>query len=122
MPGSTSKRGHNRLVYYQYPHLFTDPVPTATEHLLLEITAFGEPEPYNKRRLISYLGQYLLDHGQSEVVRKYGLRRHHRRALQPKAFAPRPTASTRGQRCAPNLLLDQPKPTQANRVWVSDST
>ena len=51
-----------------------------------------------------------------------GLRRHGRRALQPKSFAPRTTDSTHGQRCAPNLLLDQPKPTQANRVWVSDST
>ena len=48
-----------------------------------------------------------------------GLRRHHRRALQPKAFAPRTTDSTHGRRCAPNLLLDQPRPTQANRVWVS---
>ena len=27
-----------------------------------------------------------------------------------------------GLRCAPNRLLDQPKPTQANRVWVSDIT
>lgn len=71
--GSTSKRGHNRLVYHQYPHLFTDPVPTATEHILLEITAFGEPEPHSKRSLISYLGQYLLDQQQPEVVQEYGL-------------------------------------------------
>ena len=33
----------------------------------------------------------------------------------------RPTRPT-GLRCAPNRLLDQPEPTQANRVWVSDST
>ena len=51
-----------------------------------------------------------------------GLRRHHRRALQPKAFVPRTTDSTHGQRCAPNLLLNQPRPTQANQVWVSDVT
>ena len=51
-----------------------------------------------------------------------GLRRHHRRALQPKAFAPRTTDSTPGQRSAPNLLLDQPRSAQANRVWVSDIT
>ena len=51
-----------------------------------------------------------------------GLRRHHRRALQLKSFVPRTTDSTHGQRCAPNLLLDQPRPTQANRVWVSDIT
>ena len=51
-----------------------------------------------------------------------GLRRHGRKALQPKSFDPRTTDSTHGQRCAPNLLRDQPSPTQANRVWVSDIT
>ena len=44
------------------------------------------------------------------------------RALQPKAFTPRTTDSTHGLRCAPNQLLDQPKPTQANQVWVSNIT
>ena len=44
------------------------------------------------------------------------------RALQPKAHTPRTTDSTHGLRCAPNRLLDQPKPTQGNRVWVSDIT
>ena len=39
-----------------------------------------------------------------------GLRRHGRRALQPKAFAPRTTDSTHGQRCAPSWLLNQPRP------------
>ena len=50
-------------------------------------------------------------------MRRWGLR-----ALQPKAFTPRTTDSTHGLRCAPNRLLDQPRPTQANRVWVSDTT
>ena len=41
--------------------------------------------------------------------------------------SPRPTRRAprtppMGFRCAPNRLLDQPKPTQANRVWVSDIT
>ena len=44
------------------------------------------------------------------------------RALQPKAYTPRMTDSTHGLRCAPNRLLDQPKPTRANQVWVSDIT
>ena len=42
--------------------------------------------------------------------------------MQPKSFVPRTTDSTHGLRCAPNLLLDQPKPTQSNRVWASDIT
>ena len=50
------------------------------------------------------------------------MRRQGLRALQPKACTPRTTDSTHGLRCAPNRLLDQPKPTQANRVWVSNST
>jgi putative transposase len=44
------------------------------------------------------------------------LRRHGRKDLQTKAFTPRTTDSTHGKRCAPNLLLDQPKPTQANQM------
>ena len=50
------------------------------------------------------------------------MRRRGLRALQPKAFTPRTTDSTHGLRCAPNRLLDRPKPTQANRVCVSDIT
>ena len=49
------------------------------------------------------------------------MRRRGLHALQPKAYTP-PTDSTNGLRCAPNRLLDQPKPTQANHVWVSDIT
>ena len=73
VPGSTSKRGHNRLVYHRYQHLFTDPAPVTTEHILLEITAFGEPEPHSPRPLVSYLGQQLLDQGQAAIVHEYGL-------------------------------------------------
>ena len=43
-------------------------------------------------------------------------------ALQPKAFMPRTTDSTHGLRCAPKRRLNKPKPTHANRVWVSDIT
>jgi putative transposase len=50
------------------------------------------------------------------------MRRRGLRALQPKAYTPRTTDSTHGLRCAPNRLLDQPKPTQANRIWVSHIT
>ena len=50
------------------------------------------------------------------------MRRRGLHALQPKACTPRTTDSTHGLRCAPNRLLDQPKPTQANQIWVSDIT
>jgi len=53
---------------------------------------------------------------------RVAMRREGLHALQPKAFTPRTTDSTHGLRCAPNRLLDQPKPTRANQVWVSDIT
>jgi putative transposase len=75
---------------------------------------------YGTRRLQVEL--CALGHRVGRQALRTALRRHGRKALQPKAFTPRTTDSTHGQRCAPNLLLDQPKPVQANRVWVSDIT
>jgi hypothetical protein len=72
---------------------------------------------YGTRRLRVALRQ------QGHHVGRQALRRAMRcrglRALQPKSYTPRTTDSTHGLRCAPNRLLDQPTPTQANRVWVS---
>ena len=50
------------------------------------------------------------------------MRRRGLHSLQPKTFTPTTTDSTHGLRCAPNRLLNQPNPTQANHVWVSDIT
>jgi len=44
------------------------------------------------------------------------MRRRGLHALQPKAYTSRTTDSTHGLRCAPNRLLDQPKPTRANQI------
>ncbi|MGI4736078.1 MAG: IS3 family transposase [Janthinobacterium lividum] len=75
---------------------------------------------YGTRRLRVELRE--LGHQVGRQAIHTALRRQARKALQPKAFVPRTTDSTHGKRCAPNLLLDQPKPTQANRVWVSNIT
>ena len=72
---------------------------------------------YGTRRLQVELRE--LGHQVGRQAIRTALRRQERKARQPKAFVPRTTDSTPGKRCAPNLLLDQPKPTQANRVWVS---
>ncbi|RZK28682.1 MAG: IS3 family transposase, partial [Hymenobacter sp.] len=75
---------------------------------------------YGIRRLQVELRE--LGHRVGRQALRTAMRRHGRKALQPRAFTPRTTDSTHGKRCAPNLLLDQPHPTQANRVWVSDIT
>jgi transposase InsO family protein len=43
------------------------------------------------------------------------------RALQPRHFVPR-TSDGRADKPSPNLLLDQPLPTQPDRVWAGDIT
>ena len=73
---------------------------------------------YGTRRLQVALRQNRHAVGrQRTAMHRWGLR-----ALQPKTYTPRTTDSTHRLRWAPNRLLDQPKPTQANRVWVSDIT
>ncbi|WP_226163442.1 IS3 family transposase [Hymenobacter terricola] len=73
---------------------------------------------YGTRRLQVELRE--LGHRVGRQALRTALRRHGRKALQRKAFTPRTTDSTHGQRCAPNLLLDQPRPTQAHRGWDGD--
>ena len=96
-----------------------DPKTPAWETVLTKVFGFHK-RCYGTRRL-----QVALRHKGHRVGRqrlRTAMRRRGLRALQPKAFTPRTTDSTHGLRCAPNRLLDQPKPTQANRVWVSDIT
>ena len=96
-----------------------DPKTPAWETVLVKVFGFHKRR-YGTRRL-----QVALRHKGHRVGRqrlRTAMRRQGLRALQPRAYTPRTTDSTHGLRCAPNRLLDQPKPTQANRVWVSDIT
>ncbi len=95
------------------------PAEPARETALVDV--FDEHQRrYGTRRLRVELRA--LGHQVGRQTIRTALRRQARKALQPKTFVPRTTDSTHGKRCAPNLLFDQPKSTQANRVWVSDIT
>ena len=91
----------------------------AWETVLLDVFD-DQQRRYGARRLQVELRE--LGHHVGRQAVRTALRRHARKALQTKFFVPRTTDSTHGKHCAPNLLLNQPRPTQANRVWVSDST
>ena len=98
--------------------------------------AVTQPEPAWEQALVKVFGVHKRCYGTRRLqvaLRKKGhrvgrqrlraaMRRRGLHALQPKAFTPRTTDSTHGLRCAPNRLLDQPKPTRATQVWMSDST
>jgi putative transposase len=75
---------------------------------------------YGTRRLRAKFhaqGHYVGRQHLRTVMRRLGLR-----VLQPKLYVPRTTDSTHGQRCAPNLLLEQAPPTHVKQVWIGDST
>ena len=77
------------------------------------VKAFGvHQRRYGTRRLQVALREKGHRVGRQRL--RTAMRRRGMRALQLKAYTPRTTDSTRGLRCAPNRLLDQPKPTQAN--------
>ena len=85
------------------------------------VKAFGiHQRRYGTRRLQVTLRENGHRVGRQRL--RTAMRRRGLHALQPKAYTPRTTDSTHGLRCAPNRLLDQPKPTRANQVWVSDIT
>ncbi len=94
-------------------------ITPAWEAALVQVFAHHKRR-YGTRRLRVALRQKGYQVGRQRL--RAAMRRRALHALQPKAYTPRTTDSTHGLRCAPNLLLDQPKPTQANRVWVSDIT
>ena len=63
----------NRVIYHRYPQVFPATIPVATEHLLLEITALGQPHPFQRLPLSSYVGEQLLAAGYADAVAEYGL-------------------------------------------------
>lgn len=93
--------------------------PPAGEPALVKV--FGRHQRrYGTRQLQVVLRRKGYQVGRQRL--RAAMRRRGLYALQPKAFTPRTTDVTHRLRCAPNRLLDQPKPTQANRFWVSDIT
>lgn len=75
---------------------------------------------YGSRRIKVSLEQKGIKIGRkkvSEIMKAEGLK-----AIQPPKFIPRTTDSKHGKRVCDNLLMDKPKPSSPNQVWVSDIT
>jgi transposase InsO family protein len=75
---------------------------------------------YGARRIaeeLRDLGQVCGRHRVSKLLRTQGLR-----AIQPKSFKPRTTASRHRLGYSPNLLLESEEPTAVNQLWVGDLT
>lgn len=75
---------------------------------------------YGSRRLVSEMKDRGVNVSR-DFVRKV-LIENQLRPIQPRSFVPRTTDSRHTLGYSPNLLLDRPRPTGPNKVWVSDIT
>lgn len=120
--------GVNRSSYYEW--LKPSPISSAKDAGSLPVKVdntqqikdlFGlHRRRYGSRRLVSEMK----DRGvkvSRDFVRKV-LVENQLKPIQPRSFVPRTTDSRHMMGYSPNLLLDRPRPTGPNQVWVSDIT
>lgn len=68
------KKGRNRRTFYHYAKAIKDEnFGQIKDHIQLEINAFTQPVPYEKKVIQSYVGQFLAAKGFDEIVKQFGL-------------------------------------------------
>lgn len=68
------KKGRNRRTFYHYPKaLKDDNFGQIKDHIQLEINAFTNPIPHEKKQIQSYVAQFLASKGFNEIIEQYGL-------------------------------------------------
>jgi predicted nucleotidyltransferase component of viral defense system len=68
------KKGRNRRTFYHYPKALKDNnFSQIKDHIQLEINAFTQPVPYEKKQVQSYIAQFLVVNGFQEMINQFGL-------------------------------------------------
>lgn len=114
--------GVSRSAYYTYvAGQSYQPTAKKEDKAARIIATFQEHKRrYGTRHLVKALqqeGHSLSRHLAGKVLATNGLK-----AIQPRSFVPRTTNSRHTLGFNSNLLLNQKRPTQGNKVWVSDIT
>lgn len=69
----TLKRGMNRKTAHSYNKEFQGNYGQIREFIILESTWLGSHSPYESKKVISFVGQTLLNNKQFEIIREYNL-------------------------------------------------
>lgn len=83
LEGITNKKGMIRKTAHQYPHTFEGQLGQIREFIILETSWLGNSEPYETRRVISFIGQMMLDNNQEKIAQEYGLLPFEVQVLKP---------------------------------------
>jgi predicted nucleotidyltransferase component of viral defense system len=68
------KKGRNRRTFYHYTKAIEDEnFGQIKHHIQLEINAFTQPVPFEKKVVQSYIGQFLATKGFHEMIKQFGL-------------------------------------------------
>lgn len=75
IPGATSKGSHYHKAFYQYPKVVATTQIGAIKagQILVEISAFGNPYPYERRTIKSFLTDFFLRIGRQDLIDEYDM-------------------------------------------------
>ena len=71
--GITHKMGMNRKTAHSYSKEFKGDYGQVKDVIILESTWLGYYEPYTTKRIVSFVGQMMLDNNQSDIAKENGL-------------------------------------------------
>jgi len=82
--GLTQKMGMNRKTAHTYPKLFDGDYGQVRDVIVVEATWLGYFEPYTTRKIVSFVGDMMLNQGQKDLAEEYELLPFDVRVLEPK--------------------------------------
>ncbi|AZQ63310.1 nucleotidyl transferase AbiEii/AbiGii toxin family protein [Flammeovirga pectinis] len=72
--GITNKRGMLRKIAYEYPKVdLSGQFIQARDKIIVEATRLGKPEPFETKKIATYIYDMMLENKQSELIEKYEL-------------------------------------------------
>lgn len=73
LEGLTHKRGMNRKTAHTFPKEFAGTYGQIRDVIVLESTWLGNYEPYGEQKIISFVGEMMLDANQEQIATQYNL-------------------------------------------------
>lgn len=81
--GITHKMGMNRKTAHTYIKMFEGNYGQVRDLIILESTWLGYYEPFSTKSIVSFVGNMMLNNGQTELAKEYGLLPFDLLALEP---------------------------------------
>jgi predicted nucleotidyltransferase component of viral defense system len=71
--GYTNKKGNIRKTVHQYGRVFDGKLGQVADHLILEASLLGNSEPFIKKKISSYIQDFMIHAGTEELLEKHNM-------------------------------------------------